>query len=197
MTRHAFISVYERRFAEAVPMLELAGRLARRGDRQLSTRYWVSAVTAQAFAGLGEVDACQRATDAAAEVERLTGAVHNGGWLRFDGSRLAEERGACFVELRRPDLAEPALTDALAQHLPPRRRAAVLTDLATVGVHRHDPDQVIHYAVDALAIAQRTGSGVVIHRLHGLHTQLAPLRDHPEVRDLDDQITRLAATPTT
>jgi hypothetical protein len=57
ITRHAFIEMYERRFDKAAPMLELAGRLARRGDRTLSTRYWVSSVQAQVFAGLGNLGA--------------------------------------------------------------------------------------------------------------------------------------------
>jgi transcriptional regulator with XRE-family HTH domain len=112
MTRHAFIEMYERRFDKAASMLELAARFARRGDGALSTRYWVSSVQAQAFAGLGKLAACQRALDAAEQVRELSGDASNGGWLRFDGSRLAEERGACYVQLRRSDLAENALGDA-------------------------------------------------------------------------------------
>jgi transcriptional regulator with XRE-family HTH domain len=50
MTRHAFIEIYERRFEEAALMLDLAAHLARKGDASLSTRYWVAAVQAQAFA---------------------------------------------------------------------------------------------------------------------------------------------------
>ncbi|MGH3905534.1 MAG: transcriptional regulator, partial [Pseudonocardiaceae bacterium] len=46
LTRHAFIEIYERRFDKAAPMLELAERLARKGDESLSTRYRVSAVSA-------------------------------------------------------------------------------------------------------------------------------------------------------
>lgn len=59
MTRHAFICIYERHFEKAGSMLELAALLAQRGDRSLPTRYWVSAVQAQAFAGLRNLDACQ------------------------------------------------------------------------------------------------------------------------------------------
>lgn len=44
--------------------------------------------------------------------EATAALVHNGGWLRFDCSRLAEERGTCYVALGRPDLAETALTAA-------------------------------------------------------------------------------------
>jgi hypothetical protein len=105
--------MYGRRFEKARSMLELAARLARRGDSSLSTRYWVSAVQAQEFAGLGKLESCQRALDAAEQVQELTDDVSNGGWLRFDGSRLAVERGSCYVQLRRFDLAEIALSDAL------------------------------------------------------------------------------------
>ena len=75
----------------------------------------------------------------------LNGEFHNGGWLRFDGSRLAEERGTCYIELGCHDLAESALADALGQKLSPRRRGSVLTDLAALGVQRRDVDQLLEY----------------------------------------------------
>lgn len=188
MTRHAFIEIYERRFDKAAPMLELAARLARRGDGALSTRYWVSAVQAQAFAGLGELAACQRALDAAEQVRELSGDASNGGWLRFDGSRLAEERGSCYVQLRRPDLAENALDDALRQDLSARRRASVLTDLAMIGLQRGDVNQLICHAEAALEIATRTGSGFIGRKLQGFQDHLTPLLANNRVRQLDQQI---------
>ncbi|MGH3972437.1 MAG: helix-turn-helix domain-containing protein, partial [Pseudonocardiaceae bacterium] len=188
MTRHAFIEMYERRFDKAAPMLELAARLAQRGDRTLSTRYWVSSVQAQAFAGLGKLSACQRALDAAEQVRELSGDASNGGWLRFDGSRLAEERGACYVQLRRPDLAETVLTDALRQNLSARRRASVLTDLAIIGMQRRNVDQIITHAEAALEIARRTGSGFIGRKLQGLQGHLTPLLENSRVRQLDQQI---------
>ncbi|GGS59478.1 helix-turn-helix domain-containing protein [Actinokineospora fastidiosa] len=192
LTRHAFIAVYERRFAEAVPLLELAADLARRGDPALSTRQWIAAVQAESFAGLGDLDACQRALDMAAEVQHLQGPVHNGGWLRFDGSRLAEERGTCYVNLGRYDLAEAALTDALESDLTARRKAGVLTDLAMIGVHRRDPDQVATYVDAALATARQTGSGVIARKLRGLQPNLAPLLTDQQIQRLDAEITELA-----
>ncbi|WP_054055534.1 helix-turn-helix domain-containing protein [Alloactinosynnema sp. L-07] len=191
LTRHAFIAVYERRFAEAVPLLDLAANLARRGDPALSTRQWIAAVQAETFAGLGDLDACQRALDTAAEVQHLRGSVHNGGWLRFDGSRLAEERGTCYVNLGRYDLAEAALTDALAGDLTARRKAGVLTDLAMIGVHRRDPDQVTNYVDAALATARQTGSGVIARKLRGLQPNLAPLLTDQQIQRLDAEITEL------
>jgi len=38
LTRHAYVSMYERDFSETVPMLDAARRLATRGNGQLSTR---------------------------------------------------------------------------------------------------------------------------------------------------------------
>ena len=188
MTRHAFIELYERRFDKAVSMLELAARLARRGDGALSTRYWVSSVEAQAFAGLGKLAACQRALDAAEQVRELSGDASNDGWLRFDGSRLAEERGACYVQLRRLDLAENALGDALRQDLSARRRASVLTDLAMIGLQRGDVHQLIGHAEAVLEIATQTGSGFIGRKLQELQDHLTPLLANKRVRQLDQQI---------
>lgn len=194
LTRHAFIAVYERRFAEAAPMLDMAATLARRGDPGLSTRHWIAVVQAETFAGLGDLDSCQRALDTAAEVQHLRGPVHNGGWLRFDGSRLAEERGTCYVTLGRPDLAEAALVDALNGALTSRRKASVLTDLAMIGVHRRDPDQVVAYADAVLATARHTASGVVVRKLRGLQPHLAPLLADQQIRRLEAEITDLVGT---
>ncbi len=188
LTRHAFISLYERQYDAASPVLELAARLARRGDGTLSTRHWVAAVQAEAFAGLGRLDLCQQALDSAEQVHQLTGPVHNGGWLRFDGSRLAEERGTCYVALHRPDLAEAALTTALAQHLSPRRRGSVLVDLALIGVQRRDRDLLVTHADATLDLARQTNSGVIARRLRGLQTQLGPMLADREVHQLHQRI---------
>lgn len=193
LTRHAFVAVYERQFAQAAPMLELAANLARRGDTALSTRYWVAAVQAETYAGLGDLNACQRALDTAEQVVELPGRIHNGGWLRFDGSRLAEERGTCYVTLGRPDLAEGALADALGGTLTVRRRASVLTDLATIGAQRRDPDQVVTFAEEAMEAARQSGSGVIVRKLRTLQPHLVPLLHDRQVHRLNDGIAALAA----
>jgi tetratricopeptide (TPR) repeat protein len=196
MTRHAFIGLYERRGQSAVSMLDLASRLARRGDQQLSTRQWVAVVQAQAFAGLGQLDACQRALDMAETVHDLSGPVHTDGWLRFDGSRLAEERGACYVELGRPDLAEAALTDALSQIVSVRRRGAILADLAVTGAQRRDIEQLVTYATEAVELARQTGSGYIGRKLAGLRPHLVAVANDPRVRQLQEQTATLVGAST-
>jgi tetratricopeptide (TPR) repeat protein len=191
IVRHAFIAIYEERFEEALPLLDVAGRAARRGDPALSTRHWVSAVAADAFAGAGEVAACQRELDRAEQVHALGQSAGGGGWLRFDGSRLAEQRGSCFARLGRPDLAEPALRDAMTQGLSARRRGLVLCDLAQVALRRGEVDQACVYGESAAEIASAGASGVVRRRLLELRRRLGPYED---VRAVGRFVERIGST---
>jgi len=161
LTRHAYISVYEQRFADAVPLLALSADLARNGDSELATRNWVSAVLAQAVAGIGDHAACERALEQAERVSVFT-RPGNGGWLRFDGSRLAEDRASCYVQQRRPDLAEPILLELLKKHQSGRRRGIALADLAAVSAQRPDVLRLVTYGAAALDHTRQTGSGVVL-----------------------------------
>lgn len=113
---------------------------------------------------MGDLTACERAMDQAERVRELTADSANGGWLRFDGTRLAEERGARYVHLGRLDLAEKSLKKALAQTALAsgqsyRRRGTVLTDLAAVGAKRSDLEQVVAYGREAIRLARASSSG--------------------------------------
>ncbi len=199
LVRHAYVDLYERRYADAVGTLSAAERVARHGDSSLTTRYWVASVQAEAHAGLGNLFACEHALDTAERVTDLNGPAHNGGWRRFDGSRLAEERGARYLQLGRLDLAEKTLTaalgqDALAAGQSFRRRGAVLTDLASIGAKRHDPDQVLTYGREALHLARETSSGYIARRLQRLQTDLGPLTRDARVVELGAEIDALCTT---
>ncbi|MFD7161056.1 helix-turn-helix domain-containing protein [Kribbella sp. NPDC059898] len=193
LTRHAFISVYEQQFAETVPMLSSAADLAANGDSALSTRYWVSAVQAEAAAGLGDLSACERALEHAEQVRRLGRESQTGGWLRFDGSRLPEQRGTCYTLLGKPDLAERSLQEALSVPASLRRRGSVLVDLANVGVMRRDVEQTVNYATAAMDLSEQSGSGVIARKLAGLNHQLTNHRHDARLLRLSEQISaRLA-----
>ncbi|GAA1716458.1 helix-turn-helix transcriptional regulator [Streptomyces yatensis] len=199
LTRHAYVDVYEGRYREAADTLLVAGRIARRGDSSLSTRHWVAAVQAEAYAGLGDLTECERALDKAEQVEDLTGPAQNGGWLRFDGSRLGEERGARYVQLGRLDLAERTLRSALAQEALAegqsfRRRGVVLVNLAAVGVKRKDPEQVVASAREALHLARESSSGYVARRLQALRSAFGPLARDRRIAELDAEIKALSVT---
>ncbi|MFJ9111052.1 helix-turn-helix domain-containing protein [Streptomyces sp. NPDC102283] len=197
LVRHAYVDMSEQRYRSAAQLLGAAERLAGRGDKNLSTRHWAASVQAETYAALGDLDACERAMSRAEAVRDLASDSVNGGWLRFDGARLAEERGSCYVKLGRLDLAEDTLTRALEQTaLSPgqsyRRRGAVLTDLAAIGARRRDPEQVVAYGKEAIALARSSGSGYVVRRLRKLHGEFGPLsRDH-RVAELGADIAALS-----
>ncbi|MEV6428811.1 transcriptional regulator [Nocardia sp. NPDC051463] len=191
LTRHAYVSIHDDHSPAAVPLLVAARKLADRGDGVLATRYWVDAVHAQALAGLGEGDGWERAADSAQGVLSMSH-LNSNGWLRFDGSRLAEDRATCLVQLGQAWQAEQVLTGVLDEQHSSRRRASVLVDLAAVGALNRDPIQVVMYGDAALDIARQTRSGYVGRRLEGLRRQLGPLCGDRHVRHLDDQIATLA-----
>ncbi|MEE1790787.1 helix-turn-helix domain-containing protein [Streptomyces sp. BE308] len=197
LVRHAYVDMSEQRYRQAAQMLGAAERLAGRGDKNLSTRHWVASVQAEAYAGLGDLDACERAMDQADAVRELSADSVNGGWLRFDGARLAEERGSRYAQLGCLDLAEDALKGALEQTaLSPgqsyRRRGAVLTDLAAIGAKRRDPERVVAYGNEAISLARASGSGYVVRRLRGLCDEFGPLRRDHRVAELGAEIAALS-----
>jgi len=197
LIRHSFIPLYDRQFANALPMLQAATCLAERGDSQLPTRQWASTVTAQVHAGLGDLASCQRALDHAETVRDLPAPTHTMGWLRFAGSRLAEERGTCLVELHQYVQAETSLTEALHLGSSGRRTGSINTDLAMIGARLRDADRVTTYAGQAISAARQTKSGYVAKKLAGLQPHLDPLLGNRAVRQLGEQITHLSTTITT
>ncbi|MEU2066580.1 helix-turn-helix domain-containing protein [Streptomyces anulatus] len=197
LVRHAYVDMSESRYRPATQLLDAAERLACQGDKSLSTRQWIASVQSEAYAALGDLDACERAMDRAESVRDLDPDSVNGGWLRFDGARLAEERGSRYLQLGRLDLAEGALTralkqEALAPGLSYRRRGAVLTNLAAIGAKRRDPEQVVAYGKEAVALARASGSGYVARRLQGLCDEFGPLNSSHRVRELGAEIAMLS-----
>jgi transcriptional regulator with XRE-family HTH domain len=193
LVRHAYVDLYEHRYQQAADTLAVAARVAGQGDSALPTRYWVASVQAEAYAGLGDAKSCERARDTAAGVTALPDSTPRTGWLRFDGSRPAEERGSCYSRLGRHDLAERALEEALAQaHLSGghsyRRRASVLVDLATISASHRDLDRAAHFGHEALTLARASGSGYVIRKMQGLATCLEPLSAEPLMAELSAEI---------
>lgn len=177
LIRSAYVDLSEKRYQRAAETLGAARGVALRGDSTLSTRHWAASVQAEAYAWLGDSDACEESIDEARKVLELREPASDGGWLRFDSSRLAEERGARYLQLGRLDLAEEALKEALGQKplaagTSFRRRGAVLADLTVVGARRKDPEQVVRYGHEALLLARAAGSGYIAHRLQTLTAEL-------------------------
>lgn len=194
LTRHAFVDIYGQQFTDAMPILNMASELARRGDATLGVGHWVAAVRAQVAAGIGDAQQCERDLDTASEIATAGLPPSPGGWLRFDGSRLSEQRGTCMIALGRLDAAEKALTDALPHLSTPRRRAGVTTDLALLGARRGDHPSVVMWLDDTLSAARTTESAFIARKLHAARPALTRLLRDPRVQRVDTEITELGRT---
>jgi transcriptional regulator with XRE-family HTH domain len=192
LVRNAFLPLYEQNYQDASLLLRQAQQVALRGDPSLVTRQWIAAVSAETYAGLGDVTACQKALDASEEVHSMRRGG-NGGWLRFDGERLPEQRGTCFVRLRQPNLALPALYEALSQHPDPtRRRGMVLCEMAQASLQQQNIEQACAYTHEVIEITACSSSGMLKKGLFTLRAQLEPLAYSEAVRQLDQHLSTLA-----
>lgn len=187
LTRYAFLPLYEKHYQEALPLLQAAQRLALKGDTSLGTRYWAAAVEAEAQSGLGDVDTCRRALDAAQRVLEINST--SPAWLRFEGSRLPALRGACFVRLGQFDLATSSLQEALHHFVQPRRkRGLVLIDLAATCIQRREIEQACVYANQVIDIVILISSRFLYDGVQKLRSQLEPYSRSVSVNELDQRI---------
>jgi tetratricopeptide (TPR) repeat protein len=193
LVRHSFTAIYDEptRYEDALPFLQGAWHVAQRGNSSLPTRYWVAAVEAETTSGMGNLIACQDALERANGVQEIKQA--SPAWTRFDSSRLPALRGACFVRLEQPDLAEPALQEALGQFTKPgRKRGMVLTDLAMAALQRRNVEQACSYAEEVIEIVTLGSSSFLHDGVQKLRRQLEPYAGSSSVNGLDQRMRLLA-----
>jgi hypothetical protein len=190
---HAFIPLFDQRPDQALPLLEGAAQVARRGDSALATRHWVAAVSADPYAALGDRAAAERAIGDAEGFARLPqGTGANGKWLRFNEAWLLENRGASALTAGRPAAAEADLQRALLYWpTPSRRRGLLLTDLARAALGRRDVEQACVYGQEIVSLSQ-VCSGIFRKGLQSLSGQLDAFAPTAAVTDLKERI-RLVA----
>lgn len=185
--RHAYVSIYEGRYADALPLLGHARSVAQQVDLSvLPTKQWVGAVQAEVEAGMGNLEGCQKALDQTYDVPALTNT--SPAWIRFDGSRLPALRGACYVQLRRPYLAEPALREALKQPLSLRRRGMIYTDLSLAALQRNEVEAACSYGQELVKLTSEGSSGFLDKHIQKVRSHLTPFAESPSVKSLEQQI---------
>jgi hypothetical protein len=192
LIRHAFSPLYDEQYTEALPLIKEAGQLAARGDSQLPTRFWASAVEAEVESGSGHLVDCQRALEIAQGVTAIT--TVSPAWTRFEASRLPALRGACYVRLVQPDLAVPALCEALSQfEKPGRKRGMVLLDLAKAAVQgqSQDIDQACGYLDQVVDIVNLGVSGFLKKGIATVRGQLQPFASAAPVKTFDQRVRAL------
>jgi len=151
---------------------------------------WLAAVSAEVYAHLGDSMAC----DAALTVARTLASQASLGEDRyatgFNPSRLAGYEGACFVRLRQPDRALPALQRALTLLDPQaiRRRSTLFTDMGIAHAQQGNVQIACKFAIQALAITMQTKSLSVLERVRQVRKELEAWQDTEDVKDLERQL---------
>jgi tetratricopeptide (TPR) repeat protein len=190
LVRYSYLPIFEERYESAVPLLEQAEVLAQRGDPALPTRYWVAATYAEAEAGIGNIKACQSTFERAHGVGTLT--VICPAWIRFDESRLPALQGASYIRLKRPDLAEPILQQALQQSAKTsRRRAMILSDLALSALQQADVEKACAYAEEVVTLTAQSASGFLRNNILKIQQQLTPFASVEAVKTLEQRMATL------
>jgi hypothetical protein len=185
--RMSLLLIYWEHPQEALPLLQEAKQLTIGSAR---IRCWLAAVEAEVHAHLGAPDACDRAltTAKALAAQETLGEDHYA--TGFNSSRLAGYEGACFVRLRQPERALPALQQAVALLDPQaiRRRSTLLTDMGIAQAQQGNVQQACTLAIQALAITTQTKSLSVLERVRLLRSELEPWREDQAVQDLEKHL---------
>lgn len=187
LVRSAFLPMYRDHYEAALVPLQGASKLSQRGDPSLPTRHWVAAVKAEACSGIFDLTACEQALDRAQDVQ--DGKESSPPWIRFSSTRLPALRGACYVRLRQPERAVPALQEALSTFVKPdRKRGMVLTDLVAVAVQRGEVEQARTYVDDIMRILALGSSGFLREEVRMLPQRLESVAQPTSVQALEQYL---------
>jgi len=185
--RMSLLLIYWNQPNEALPLLQEAQQLTVQNSR---VECWLAAIRAEVYAHLGDAEACNAALNSARALAEQASAGVDRYATGFNPSRLAGYEGACFVRLRQPDRALPALQQALTLLDPQsmRRQSTLFTDMGIAYAQQGDMKRACQFAMQALAITTQTKSLSVLERVRQVYTELEPWKEMEDVKDLERQL---------
>jgi len=190
--RMSLLLIYWNQPCEALPLLQEAQQLTVQSPR---IECWLAAVRAEVYAHLGDSNACETALTVARTLAARASLGEDHYATGFNPSRLAGYEGACFVRLRQPDRALPALQQALtlldSQAI--RRQSTLFTDLGIAHAQLGNVQYACTFAIQALAITAQTKSLSVLERVRQVRQELEAWKDTQEVKDLERQLETTSA----
>lgn len=169
----AFHEAYSGHLTAGLHYIQGARLLARRGASR-TNRGWLAAVASELHASAGMEKQCQLLLE---EAESHLAEPDAHPWVgvgAFDRAKLRAYSGGAMRRLGRYPPAEAALTAALDELSPSmlKHRATALIDLAETHALARDADRSASRALEALALARRTGHEASVRRVHGIHRRL-------------------------
>lgn len=185
--RMSLLLIYWNQPREALPLLQETQQLNIQSPR---IACWLAAVRAEVSAHLGDVEACDAALTVARTLASEASLGEDYYATGFNPSRLAGYEGACFVRLRQPDRALPALQQALALLDPQavRRQSTLFSDMGIAYAQQGNVQIACTFAIQALAITTQTKSLSVLERVRQVRKELEEWKDTEAVKDLEQQL---------
>jgi tetratricopeptide (TPR) repeat protein len=185
--RMSLLLIYWEQPQEALPLLQEARQLTIQSAR---IRCWLAVVEAEIYAHLDDEGACDEALRIAKAFTARESLGEDYYATGFNPSRLAGYEGACFVRLRRPERALPALQQALALLDPQaiRRQSTLFTDMGVAYAQQGNIQEACKSARQALTITMHTKSRAVLERVRTVCGALEPWKETEEVKDLEKQL---------
>jgi len=188
----AIVAIYEGRPAEGLALVEAAHRRARQATARVGS--WLATVEAEAHANLGDAAATERALGRAEDALARSRLGDDPPWIyHHDRSGITSAAGTCYLALRWPERARPAMRETIELSSPSvvREEAVYLTRLGATYVPEGEIAEACRLGLDALAIARNTESHRGEQRVRELRRQLDPWAAEPAVRELDEQLLAL------
>jgi hypothetical protein len=144
---------------------------------------WLAAVRAEVYAHLGDTEACDAALHAARSHAPQASTGDDRYATGFNLSRLAGYEGACYVRLRQPERALPALQQALTLLDPQaiHRQSTLFTDMGIAYAQQGDMQRACQYTMQTKSLS-------VLGRIRQVYTELEPWKDMEDVKDLERQL---------
>lgn len=191
--RMILLLIYWKTPQNALPLLQEIRQLT---VQNTSIACWLAVVEAEVYAHLGDAPACDEALRVAKKLSsQKEGLGEDRYAIGFNSSRLAAYEGACFVRLRQPERALPALQQALSLLDPQaiRRRSTILTDIGIAYAQQGNIQEACTWASQALTITTQTKSKDVLERVRIVHSELKMWKEIEEVENLARQLDKITA----
>lgn len=188
--RAALHGIYTGQAAQSAQQLDHARTLA---DRTCSpsTRSWMLALQAEAYAAAREPKRCDRLLDQAAVVQQRSEPRLEPSWMQGWGpSMVAGFAGAVHLRLGQPRQARGVLHEALAAAEPAevKSRSIYMADLATTYAHESEVESACELAGKALDIAGPMHFGLTLDRMAALRRDLARWPTNRAVKGFNERL---------
>ena len=184
--RLSFLPIYQKEPRQAYPLLQEAKQLLMSVSRPTLSA-WLSLIEAEAVAHLRDETACEKALEDAManypqgirEEDRL--------WTRFNDATILGYKGACYLELQKPQKALGALEETLnfIPEYSTRHRSLILADMAAAMRQLEEIQEACLLLRQALEITAQTKSLLVLIRIERVRKGLSPWKETTYVQQLD------------